>query len=449
MTTRGSLRARPVPRSLNVHRGRNVLGADENRGAPTPGLPVGSSGMIATMTRLVTLDDVKRAGDELAGIVRNTPLEPSRGLSSPAGPVYYKCENVQRAGAYKVRGAYVRLCRLTDAERRRGVVAASAGNHAQGVAVAAAALGVTAKVFMPAGAPLPKVAATRGYGADVELVGASVEDSLSAAAEFADRTGAVFIHPFDHPDVIAGQGTVALEILRQCPEVKTIIAGVGGGGLISGIGVVAKAMRPDVRVIGVQAAGSATFPASLKADEPMELARAETIADGIRVSRPGRVTFAHVRELVDDVVTVTEEEISQAVLLLLERNKLLVEPAGAVGVAALMSKTVDVEYPAVAVLSGGNIDPLLLLRLIEHGLSASGRFLRFTVRCADRPGVLASMLGLIAERGGNIIDVMHQRYDARLGLGEVSVALSVETRGESHAQHLMSALRDAGYHLAF
>ena len=405
--------------------------------------------MIATMTRLVTLADVTKADGELEGIIRRTPLEPSRGMTGLDGPVFYKCENVQRAGAYKVRGAYVRLSRLSPSERRRGVVAASAGNHAQGVAVAAAALGIAATVFMPTGAPLPKVAATRGYGAAVELVGTSVEDTLAAAAEFADRTGAVFIHPFDHPDVIAGQGTVALEIFRQCPDVKTIIAGVGGGGLISGIGVVAKAMRPDVRVIGVQAAGAAAFPPSLRAGKPVELAKADTIADGIRVTRPGDITFAHVEELVDDVVTVSEEEISQAVLLLLERNKLLVEPAGAVGVAALLGKSTQIEYPAVAVLSGGNIDPLLLLRLIEHGLAASGRFLRFTVRCVDEPGVLASMLGLIAEQGGNIIDVMHQRYDSHLGLREVVVALSVETRGEAHAGQVTAALRDAGYQVTF
>ncbi|TQL76108.1 threonine dehydratase [Stackebrandtia endophytica] len=405
--------------------------------------------MISTMTRLVTIDDVQQAARTLADIVRPTPLEPSRGLSDLDGPVYYKCENVQRAGAYKVRGAYTRISRLTELERAAGVVAASAGNHAQGVAVAAAELGIAATVFMPSGAPLPKVAATRGYGARVELVGSSVEDALAAARDFSQRTGAVFIHPFDHADVIAGQGTVALEIFEQCPEVKTIIAGVGGGGLISGIGVVAKALRPDVRVIGIQAQGSAAYPPSLRAGSPVDLPHAATMADGIRVSRPGTLTFEHVRKLVDDVVTVSEEEISQAVLLLLERNKLLVEPAGAVGVAALLAKAAHVEPPVVVVLSGGNIDPLLLLRLIEHGLAASGRFLRFTVRCPDQPGVLASILGLIAERGGNVIDVMHQRYDPRLALGEVAVALSVETRGEDHAEHLTAALRDAGYHLTF
>ncbi|HZE39269.1 MAG TPA: threonine ammonia-lyase [Stackebrandtia sp.] len=399
------------------------------------------------MTSLVTVDEVYAARKALSGVTRVTPMEPARGMENVPGPVFLKCENVQRAGAYKVRGAYVRIARLSSEERARGVVAASAGNHAQGVAVAAAALGAKATVFMPAGAPLPKVAATRGYGAHVELIGDTVDECLEAARDFARRTGAVFIHPFDHPDVIAGQGTVALEILEQCPEVKTIVAGVGGGGLISGIGVVCKALRPDVKVIGVQAAGAAAFPPSLKAGRPVRLPSYATIADGIKVGKPGDITFPHVAALVDSVATVSDEDISRAVLVLLERNKLLVEPAGAVGAAALLAGVLDAEPPVVALLSGGNIDPLLLLRLIEHGLSVTGRFLRCTVRCADRPGVLASMLGLIAERGGNVVDVMHQRHDPKLRVGEVSVALSVETRGDDHAAHLLSALRDAGYTL--
>lgn len=404
--------------------------------------------MISPMTSLVSVDEVRAARRLLGTVVRRTPLEPSRGLGDLPGPVHYKCENVQRAGSYKMRGAFVRISRLTEAERARGVVAASAGNHAQGVAVAAGAVGTKATVFMPTGAPLPKVAATRGYGAQVELVGNTVDESLVAAREHADRTGAVFIHPFDHPDVIAGQGTVALEILQQCPQVATIIAGVGGGGLISGIGVVAKALRPDIRVIGVQAAGAAAFPASLRAGHPVRLSDPMTLADGIKVGIPGEVTFPHVRDLVDDVVTVSEEAISQAVLLLLERNKLLVEPAGAVAVAALLSGAVVAEPPVVAVLSGGNIDPLLLMRLIEHGLAASGRFLRVTVRCPDLPGVLAAMLELVAQRGGNVVDVVHQRSDPALSVGEVRVALSVETRGEDHATHVLAALREAGFALS-
>ena len=399
-----------------------------------------------TPHHLVNVDDVYAARELLRGIARTTPVEPCRPLTAKlAGPVWLKCENLQRAGSYKVRGAYTRIARLSDAERARGVVAASAGNHAQGVAVAAAACGAVATVFMPVGAPLPKVAATKGYGASVRLVGANVDEALEAARAFADETGAIFIHPFDHPDVIAGQATVGLEILEQVPDVKTIITGIGGGGLISGVAVAVKALRPEVQVIGVQAAGAAAFPPSLLAGHPVKLDQLNTIADGIAVLRPGDLTYLHVSKLVDNIVTVTDEEISRALLMLLERGKLVVEPAGGVGVAALLSGAVQVETPAVAILSGGNIDPLLLLRVIEHGLSLAGRFLRFTVRCADRPGQLASLLALIAEHRANIVDVAHQRHDPQLRLGEVAVALSVETRGSEHSDRLLGALRASGY----
>ncbi|GLZ76398.1 threonine ammonia-lyase [Actinorhabdospora filicis] len=402
------------------------------------------------MAPLVTLDDVLAARELLSGVIRPTPLEPSRGFPPHAGErIFYKCENVQRAGAYKVRGAYVRIARLTDAERARGVVAASAGNHAQGVALAAGLLGAKSTVFMPSGAPIPKVAATKGYGATVELVGQTVDDALDAARDFAERSGAVFIHPFDHPDVIAGQGTVALEILEQLPDVKTIITGVGGGGLVSGIGVVVKALRPDVRVIGVQAEGAAAFPPSLAENRLVRLPSVHTIADGIKVSVPGQVTFEHVRHLVDEVVTVSDEDISHALLRLLERSKLVVEPAGAVGVATLLADPERFEGPVCVILSGGNIDPLLMLRVIEHGLTAAGRFLRFTVRCTDRPGVLAAILGLIARAGGNVLDVMHQRHNPGLHLGEVAVELSVETRGDEHSARLTTELESAGYQLDF
>jgi threonine dehydratase len=402
------------------------------------------------MTDLVGLADVQAARKLLAGVTRTTPLEPSRPLTAAlGGAAWLKCENVQRAGSYKVRGAYVRIALLSPDERAGGVVAASAGNHAQGVALAAGLLGTAATVFMPVGAPLPKVAATKGYGARVELVGTTVDESLVAAQDFAERTGAVFIHPFDHPDVIAGQGTVALEILEQCPDVRTIVTGVGGGGLISGVAVAAKALRPDVRVIGVQADGAAAYPPSLLAGEPVRLPAYATIADGIAVGCPGEITFAHVRKLVDDMVTVSEEDISRALLMLLERGKQVVEPAGAVGVAALLAGAVEVDTPVVAILSGGNIDPLLMLRVIEHGLAAAGRYLRFTVRCTDRPGQLASLLNQIAEHRANVVDVEHQRQNPHLRLGEVEVALSVETRGAEHSDKLISALRASGYQVVF
>jgi threonine dehydratase len=400
---------------------------------------------------LLAAADIEAARELLTGVVKMTPLIPSRPLTEITGtPVWLKCENQQRAGSYKVRGAYTRIARLSDAERARGVVAASAGNHAQGVALAAELLGARATVFMPEGAPLPKVTATRGYGAAIEYAGTSVDDSLEAAREFADRTGAVMIHPFDHPDVIAGQGTVGLEILEQCPDATTIVTAVGGGGLISGVAVAAKTLRPDIRVVGVQASGAAAYPPSLAAGSPQRLERGVTIADGINVLRPGELTFAHVSKLVDEVVTVSDEDLSAALLVLLERHKSVVEPAGAAGVAALMTGAyapLD-DGPAVAILSGGNIDPMLLLRVIEHGLASAGRFLRLAVRCTDRPGELARLLGQIADQRANVVDVAHSRQSPRLSFGEAEVALSVETRGPDHSAALISSLRGSGYRVS-
>lgn len=397
---------------------------------------------------LVTLADVEAARLVLGDVIRRTPILPCRPLERKlGGPTWLKCENLQRAGAYKVRGALVRISRLTPDERARGVVAASAGNHAQGVAVAAGLCHTTATVFMPVGAPLPKVAATRRYGAHVELVGSTVDESLVAAAEYAATTGAVLIHPFDHPDVIAGQGTVGLEILEQCPDVRTIITGIGGGGLISGIAVAVKGLRPDVRIVGVQAEGAASMRDSLKAGQPVRVDRVSTVADGIAVGRPSDLTYAHVSKLVDEVVTVTDEDISRALLMLMERCKLVVEPAGGVGVAALLAGVARVETPAVVVLSGGNIDPLLIIKVIEHGLAAAGRYLSLTVRCPDRPGELVALLSEISGLGANVVDVEHQRHDPRLGLGEVEIALSVETRGAEHSERVVSALRSAGHHV--
>ncbi|HEX2145840.1 MAG TPA: threonine ammonia-lyase [Glycomyces sp.] len=395
------------------------------------------------MTELVTLSDVRAAAAELAGVVRRTPLEPSRDPVLDA--VHLKCENLQRAGSFKIRGAYMRVSHLDENERARGVVAASAGNHAQGVALAASTLGIRSTVFMPESAPLPKVAATKGYGAEVILGGHTVDDALESAHRFAAETGATLIHPFDHRDIVAGQGTIALEILDQLPETGTIVTSVGGGGLIAGIAAAAKQLKPGIRIVGVQAEGAAAYPQSLVAGRPVRLEKMQTIADGIAVGRPGDVPFAHVASLVDDIVTVTEEDISRALLSLLERNKLVVEPAGATAYAALLNYSVAHEGPAVAVLSGGNIDPLLLMRLIEHGLGASGRFMRANLRCADRPGALARILQLVGAYGGNIVDVNHQRSDPRLSVGEVAVDLSIETRGSEHATEIVAALRDAGY----
>jgi threonine dehydratase len=401
-------------------------------------------------SREVTRADIESARDLLGDVARRTPVEGSRPLSERVGgPVALKCENLQRAGSFKIRGAYVRIARLTDDERGHGVVAASAGNHAQGVALAATLLGTSSTVFMPEGAPIPKVEATKAYGATVRFAGATVDEALVAAEDYAAQSGAVVIHPFDHPDIVAGQGTVGLEILEQCPEVKTVVVGVGGGGLVSGVAAAIKPMRPDVVVVGVQAAGAASYPPSLAAGSPQKLASMATIADGIAVGCPGELTFRMVRHYVDDIVTVSEEALSQALLLCLERAKLLVEPAGAAAVAALMDSPQQFEPPVVAVLSGGNIDPVLLLRLLRHGMAAAGRYLSFRLRIPDRPGELARLLGELASSGANVLDVEHVRTGAKLHLDEVEVALQLETRGPEHCTIVLDRLRDAGYPLIF
>ncbi|MEU3373288.1 threonine ammonia-lyase [Streptomyces sp. NPDC006660] len=392
------------------------------------------------------LDDVRGAQKMLSGVARTTAMEGSRHLSSLVGaPVHLKCENLQRTGSFKLRGAYVRIAGLRPEERAAGVVAASAGNHAQGVALASSLLGVHATVFMPMGAPLPKVAATRQYGAEVILRGTVVDETLAAAQAYAHERGAVFIHPFDHPDIIAGQGTVGLEILEQCPEVRTIVVGIGGGGLAAGIALAVKALRPDVRIVGVQAAAAASYPPSLAAGRPLAIDAAPTMADGIKVGRPGDLPFALVSELVDEVRTVTEDELAAALLLCLERAKLVVEPAGASPVAALLSEPAAFRGPVVAVLSGGNVDPLVMQRILRHGMAAAGRYLSVRLRLKDRPGALAALLGELSVLDVNVLDVGHVRTDPRLGLAEVEVELHLETKGPEHCGEVTAVLEEAGY----
>jgi len=394
----------------------------------------------------VTLDDVLAARELLRGVARHTPVEESRALAQVVGgPAWLKCENLQRTGSFKIRGAYTRIARLSDTERARGVVAASAGNHAQGVALAAQLTGCHATVFMPEGAPLPKVSATLSYGAEVRFAGATVDEAVLAAAAWAQGSGAVLVHPFDHTDVVAGQGTVGLEILEQCPDLRTVVVCTGGGGLVAGIAVAVKALRPDVRVVAAQAEGAAAWPGSLSAGRPVALARMRTMADGIAVGCPGEVPFGLVRDLVDDVVTVDDEALSRALLLLLERAKLVVEPAGAAAVAALLEGVPGLETPVVAVVSGGNIDPLLLGRVIRHGLVAAGRYLALRVTVPDSPGSLAALLEALAATGANVGDVEHLRTGAGLHLDEVEVALQLETRGPAHRELVLAALRDAGW----
>jgi threonine dehydratase len=395
----------------------------------------------------VTADDVLAAQHLLSGIIGATPLEFSQALSERVGgDVHLKCENLQRAGSFKIRGAYTRMARLSDQEKVRGVVAASAGNHAQGVALAAQLLGIRATVFMPLGAPIPKLMATRGYGAHVEQLGNSVDDCLVRAKRFEAETGAVLIHPFDHPDIVAGAGTCGLEILQQCPDVATIVVATGGGGLLAGIATAVKAKRPEVRVIGVQAEQAAAYPPSLAAGHPVPLATMATMADGIAVGCPGEVPYAIVARLVDSIETVSEDTLSRAVLFLLERAKQLVEPAGAAAVARLLDAGKGVhDGPVVAVLSGGNIDPLLLLRIIRHGLVIAGRYLQFRVRVPDRPGSLAALLADLASADANVVDIEHVRTGATLRVNEVEIAVQLEAKGKAHCQELLSALRTKGY----
>ncbi len=393
------------------------------------------------------LNDVREARKLLDGVIEVTPMAHSRWLSNIAStPVYLKAENLQRTGSFKIRGAYVRIARLSDEERSRGVVAASAGNHAQGVALAAAMLGTKATIFMPEGAALPKVAATEGYGADIQFGGSGVTEALVPATAFAKETGAVLIHPFDHEDILAGQGTVGLEIVEQCPDVKTILVPVGGGGLAAGIALIRRG-RPDIRIIGVQAEDAASYPASLQEGHPIASVMGATMADGIAVAEPGRIPFEVISELLDDVITVSEESISRALISLLERAKLLVEPAGAAAVAAVLERPDAFEGPVVTVLSGGNIDALVLMDVIRHGLAAAGRFLLFRARISDRPGALMGLLTDLAEMQVNVLNVNHDRASESLGVRQVDVDMQVATRGPQHRAEVRKRLTELGYEL--
>lgn len=396
----------------------------------------------------LSLVDIEAAVPVLEGVIRDRPLLSARWLTDRVGgPAYLAPENLQRAGSFKIRGAYYRLSRLSPEERAKGVVAASAGNHAQGVALAAQMLGIASTIYMPSSASMPKVAATRDYGAEVEFVGTTIDEAITAARAHADRTGAIFIHPFDHADIVAGQGTLGLEILAKLPEVRTIVVCTGGGGLLAGIALAVKSQRPDVRIIGAQAAGAAAYPLSLEAGHPVAVTNMRTMADGIAVGLPGDVPFAIVQDLVDEIRVVSEDALARAQVVLLERSKLVVEPAGAAAVAAIMDSPEDIESPVVAVLSGGNLDPLVLMRVIRHGLTAAGRFSQFTVHMPDRPGTLAGLLEEIAASDANVVDVSHLRTNPRLAVDEVEITVDLETRGSEHRDRVLDRLRQAGYRI--
>ncbi|HET7653863.1 MAG TPA: threonine ammonia-lyase [Acidimicrobiales bacterium] len=392
----------------------------------------------------VTLDDILDARERLAPVLRRTPAEESDALSRlTRRRIHLKPEHRQRTGSFKLRGAYNLVSRL---EPGVPVVAASAGNHAQGVALAASLTGHPATIFMPASAPLPKVQATRDYGATITLAGDAVDDAIEAARRHADATGAVYVPPFDHPLIVAGQGTIGVELADELPpDVTTVVVPVGGGGLISGIAVALAARRPDVEVVGVQAAGAASMAASLAEGHVVRLDALHTMADGIALKTPCALTLGLVERYVSRIVTVTEEEISRALLLLVERAKWVVEPAGATSFAAVLAGHVAGEGAVACVLSGGNIDPLLLIRVIEHGLSAAGRYVVLRVVMDDTPGSLARLTSAIAERGLNILSVEHRRAGLALPMTAVEVVLTMETRDPEHRAETVEWLRDKGY----
>lgn len=393
------------------------------------------------MTDLVTLEEIEEARVRVTPILRPTPIEVSDSIAKLVGRgISFKPEYRQLTGSYKIRGAYNRISRLA---RGTEVVAASAGNHAQGVARAAALTGCKATIFMPENAALPKVAATRADGADVRLEGTAVDDAIERAKAYASEHGAVFVPPFDDPLIIAGQGTLGLEVAEGAPH--TVVVPIGGGGLISGVAAALKYTRPSVKVIGVQAEGAASMRASLDAGSVKALPSLHTIADGIAVKQPSERTLAHVAKFVDDVVVVTDDEISRALLLLLERAKAVVEPAGAAGLAAVLAGKVPGSDPVLAILSGGNVDPVLLMRLIEHGLSAAGRYLMLNIVIEDRPGALAALTADIAELGLNVLDVEHHRVGLQLGVDSVEVTLTLETRDPEHRDEAVSMLGAKGY----
>lgn len=397
---------------------------------------------------MLSLTEIRQARDRIAADLVLTPCTPSEAFGEMfGGRAWFKFESLQRTGSFKERGALNRLLLLSEEERRAGVIAASAGNHAQGVAYHATRLGIRSTIVMPERTPLVKVSNTEGFGARVILHGRTYDEAYTRAIEMRDREGLTLIHPFDDPAVIAGQGTVGLELLEQCPGMDVVVVGVGGGGLICGIAAAIKAERPEVRVVGVEAA---TLPAALRAREAGErvtIPAAETIAEGIAVRTIGELTFPLIERYVDELVTVSEEEIARAVLLLLEREKALAEGAAAATLAAVVGGQIGdlAGKDVVMVVSGGNIDVNLLSRIIERGLVNDGRLAHLEVRVKDRPGALAALTGLLADRGANILRLDHTRGTRSLWLTEAEISLTLETRGRAHVDDIVGALRLEGY----
>ncbi|MGB9804168.1 threonine ammonia-lyase [Desulfofundulus sp.] len=395
----------------------------------------------------LNLDMIREARKRLAGVIHPTPLDHSTTFSRLTGSeVYFKLENLQKTGSFKIRGAYNKIMSLTPEERDRGVIAASAGNHAQGVAYAATKAGIRSVVVMPEGAPISKVVATRGYGGRVVLAGGGYDEAFEYACQMQKETGATLVHGFDDPMVAAGQGTIGLELMDELPDLDAVLVPVGGGGLISGIAVAVKSLNPRVRVIGIQSRGAPAVYLSLKGGDRRELTSTATIADGISVRRPGEFTLEIMRRYLDDIVLVDDEEISRAILMLLERSKIVVEGAGAVPLAALLHGHVSLPAKKVVlVLSGGNIDVNILSIIIERGLVKSGRIIRLRTVVTDQPGSLQRLLAVLADVRANVISINHDRIKPQVPLKQAEVELLLETSDVEHIEKIMSALSREGY----
>ena len=396
----------------------------------------------------VTLGMILEARERLKGVAQRTGMVQFKALSDESSQIYLKTEDLQNTGSFKVRGAYIKIASLSAKEREAGVIASSAGNHAQGVALAARAFGVPATIVMPAGAPLSKVMATRELGANVVLHGKVYDDAYEHARLLQQQTGATFIHPFDDPMVIAGQGTIGLEIMDDLPDVNTIVVPIGGGGLASGVAAAVKILHPNVRIVGVQASGAAGMKASLDAGHVVSLENAKTIADGIAVKQPGALTFELCRQYVDEVVTVDDDEIAQAILFLMERGKMVAEGAGAAPVAAIINRKFDVSGKVAAVISGGNIDVTMISRIIEKGLLRAGRVSKLRILMQDRPGQLELVSHIIGAGGANVMAVHHDRTDVDLDIRDAILEITMETQDRVHARRIIEALREAGFNVS-
>ncbi|MFZ5817520.1 MAG: threonine ammonia-lyase [Bacillota bacterium] len=398
----------------------------------------------------VTLADVRQAQAVIDGQVKATPMIHIPSISSQFGlPIHFKAENLQRAGSFKIRGAINKIYSLSDEEKSRGVIAASAGNHAQGVALAAQSLGIRATICMPEGAPISKIDATQGYGAEVVLHGLTYDDAYQKARELQAEHGFTFIHGFDDPYTIAGQGTIGLEILQELPDLETVLVPIGGGGLMSGVALAIKSLKPSVRVVGIQAAGAPAIYLSHQKGDLVYTDVVRTIADGIAIKRPGTLNWEMIHRYVDEVVLVDEEEIAQSILYLLERAKLMVEGAGAVGMAAILGNHVpNLKGPVCVVLSGGNIDVNILSRIIERGLVKAGRYVKLSTFVPDRPGGLQRLLATVAHAGANVIQVHHERWLNKVTIGEVEIDLALETRNAQHVEQIIALLKAEGYHVS-